>query len=152
MTISDNQIRLASRLIDSLYTEAMILADEVRAYFDDAGRKERDALSPLMRVNFSCESLKVTTRLMHVISWLLTSKAMEAGQITADQAHASARRLGSAADTDAAVLKEMPETARNLIEASRDLYARVRRIDLDPMNPNPSSPARGLIDRLERAF
>ena len=38
------EVRITSRLIDSLYTEAMLLADEARAYFDDAGRDERSTL------------------------------------------------------------------------------------------------------------
>jgi Protein of unknown function (DUF1465) len=67
---------LASRLIDGLYMETMVLADEARSYFDEMGRVARDSLAPLDRVVFSCESLKVTTRLMHVIAWLLTQKVM----------------------------------------------------------------------------
>ena len=39
----------------------IMLADEARSYFDEAGRLEREALDPLIRVGFSCESLKVTT-------------------------------------------------------------------------------------------
>ena len=37
--IPQPQVRITSRLIDSLYTEAMLLADEARSYFDDAGRE-----------------------------------------------------------------------------------------------------------------
>ncbi|MEA3059703.1 MAG: regulator of CtrA degradation, partial [Sphingomonadales bacterium] len=59
------QVRITSRLIDSLYTEAMLLADEARSYFDEAGRDERSTLEPFARVGFACESLKVTTRIMH---------------------------------------------------------------------------------------
>ena len=58
------QVRITSRLIDSLYTEAMLLADEARSYFDDAGRGDRAILEPFARVGFACESLKVTTRIM----------------------------------------------------------------------------------------
>ena len=42
-------VMLAKRLIDGLYTEAMLLADEVRAYFDDVGRDARDLLDPRLR-------------------------------------------------------------------------------------------------------
>ena len=70
-----------SRLVDSLYVEAMLLADEARGYFDNAGKHERDGLDALGRVSFSCESLKVTTRLMHIIAWLLTQRAVQAGEI-----------------------------------------------------------------------
>ena len=44
------QVRITSRLIDSLYTEAMLLADEARSYFDEAGRDERSTLEPFARV------------------------------------------------------------------------------------------------------
>jgi regulator of CtrA degradation len=154
MQMISNEIRLTTRLVDSLYVEAMVLADEVRGYFDESGRIEREALPPLQRVAFSCESLKVTTRLMHVIAWLLTRRAVEHGEISADQARVPARRLGLAADSDGETLAMLPETARALVEASRDLYARVERLDQDldlPIMPMPS-PALGLLNRLERAF
>ena len=40
------QARITPRLIDSLYTEAMLLADEARAYFDEAGRGVIRACGP----------------------------------------------------------------------------------------------------------
>ena len=50
------EVRITPRLIDSLYTEAMLLADEARSYFDEAGREERGTLEPFARVGFACES------------------------------------------------------------------------------------------------
>lgn len=145
--------RMTARLVNALYVEAMVLADEVRAYFDEAGRAEREALAPLTRVTFSCESLKVTTRLMHVIAWLLTRRAVEAGELSPAQAAARDRRLGGAAESDMAALTILPETARTLIESSRELYARVARLEqeIDAPVAQPS-PARTLMSRLERAF
>ncbi|WP_157217047.1 DUF1465 family protein [Flavisphingomonas formosensis] len=153
MHMATAQGRLTSRLVDSFYTEAMLLADEVRAYFDHYGRAEREALPPMQRVSFSCESLKVTTRLMHVIAWLLTRRALEAGEITSEQARQPARRLGIAADSDPVVLAQLPETARALIEASCDLYARIHRLDGEiDRQQMPYSPARMLMNRLESVF
>ncbi|TZG28670.1 DUF1465 family protein [Sphingomonas montanisoli] len=145
------QIRLHSRLIDTLYTEAMLLADEVRAYFERASA-EREALLPLDRVVFSCESLKVTTRLMHILSWLLSQRAAEMGQVDTIEARLT-KRIGEAADSDPATLHALPDEAIALIEASRDLYARVARLDAaeEPAEPAPS-PALHLLSRLERAF
>src|SRR3546814_10232754 len=88
--------RIHRKLIDSLYVEAMLLADEARAYFDEGGRSDREALDPLARVAFSCESLKVTTRLMHVIAWLLTQRAVAAGELPPRDALHPSRRLGAA--------------------------------------------------------
>jgi regulator of CtrA degradation len=147
------QLGLTPKLIGSLYTEAMVLADEARSYFDRHGREERDRLDPLLRVGFSCESLKVTTRLMHVIAWLLTQRAVEAGELTPAQARRPARRLGEAPESDEAVVARLPEQARALIASSRDLYARVQRLDETAPGAEPqASPARSLLSRLERSL
>lgn len=137
------------RLIDSLYTEAMLLADEARAYFDLVGRNERDGLSALNRVAFSCESLKVTTRLMHIIAWLLTQRAVEAGEIEQRDAMLPSRRLGEASDTDAETLLAMPKEAAAIIRMSIGLHRRVARLDETLDEPAAvSSPARTMMDRL----
>ena len=145
--------RITARLIDALYTEAMLLADDARGYFDEVGRVEREALSPMLRVSFSCESLKVTTRLMHVIAWLLSRRAVEAGEISAAQLADPDRRLGDATPSDAALIAGLPEHARQLITATTELHARVRRLDDEIDRDGPqANPARDLIRRLERAF
>ena len=147
------RLQLTPKLIASLYTEAMVLADETRSYFDRHGREERDALDPVLRVGFSCESLKVTTRLMHVIAWLLTQRAVEAGELSPVQARKPSRRLGDAPQSDESVLVRLPETARGLVEASRELYSRVRRLDeVGPASEPQPSPARSLLSRLERSL
>jgi regulator of CtrA degradation len=144
---------LAKRLIDGLYTEAMLLADEVRAYFDDVGRDARDLLDPMERVLFSCESLKVTTRLMHVIAWLLTQRAVEVGELSPDGAREPSRRLGGAVESDPATLARLPEEARRFVEASMALHTRVARLEagLDDELP-AASPARQLHSRLQQSF
>lgn len=144
---------LANRLIDSLYTEAMVLADEVRAYFDDIGRAARDVLDPMDRVLFSCESLKITTRLMHVIAWLLTQRAVEVGEISADGAREPSRRLGGKVESDAATVARLPAEAQRFVEASMALYARVARIEAGFDDDLPAaSPARQLHNRLQQSF
>ncbi len=144
---------IAKRLIDGLYTEAMLLADEVRAYFDEVGRDARDLLDPMDRVLFSCESLKVTTRLMHVIAWLLTQRAVEVGELSASGARESSRRLGGAVDSDAETLARLPAEAQRFIEASINLYARVARLESGLEDDLPAaSPARQLLSRLQQSF
>lgn len=149
MTDSLHQARLQPRLVSALYTEAMLLADEARAYFDEHGRNERDQLEPLQRVGFSCESLKVTTRLMHVIAWLLTQRAIDAGEISRAEARSPGRRLGHAVSSDEVVIAALPDQARTLIAASLDIYARVGRLD-EEMSTGliAASPARALQQRL----
>lgn len=145
-------ITIHRRLVDSLYVEAMVLADEARGYFDQLGRDERDALAALSRVAFSCESLKVTTRLMHVIAWLLTQRAVDSGELRPDDARAPGRRLGPAPETEAAVLADMPAQAVAIVRASMDLYRRVARLDSAFDVATVPSPARRMLDRLAGAF
>jgi regulator of CtrA degradation len=153
MQTLEARTRMTSKLIDSLYVEAMVLADEARSYFDRNGREERLALDPIARVGFSCESLKVTTRLMQVIAWLLTQRAVEAGEISPAQARTQARRLGEAAESDPSAIEKLPTGAASLVQASQELYARVRRLDEGSGQVEPqTSPARTLLSRLERSF
>ena len=150
---STPQVRITSRLIDSLYTEAMLLADEARSYFDDAGREERATLQPFARVGFACESLKVTTRIMHIVAWLLTQRAIESGEIASRDSRRPERRLGHAQDSDPAVVEVLPPSAQKLINSSADLYARVKRLDDGGLEVEaPQSPARALMGRLERGL
>jgi regulator of CtrA degradation len=150
---NEPQVRITPRLIDSLYTEAMLLADEARSYFDDVGRNERAMLDPFARVGFACESLKVTTRIMHIVAWLLTQRAIESGEIPLQGARRPERKLGHAADSDPAVIDQLPESAQRLINASSELYARIKRIDEGSFEMEaPQSPARALMGRLERGL
>ena len=145
------EARITPRLIDSLYTEAMILADEARAYFDEAGRDDRQGLEPFARVGFACESLKVTTRIMHIVAWLLTQRAVDSGEIRSADGRRPERRLGHANESDPLVVEQLPETAKRLINASAELYSRVQRLDEGQLVSEPApSPARALMGRLER--
>jgi regulator of CtrA degradation len=144
---------LTPKLVDSLYVEAMVLADEARSYFDRAARDDRMALDPVDRVGFSCESLKVTTRLMQIIAWLLTQRAVAAGELSNAQAGEPDRRLGPGPQSDRGLLPRLPESAADLIRASEELFDRVSRIDRGSFGEAPaSSPARSLLSRLERSL
>ncbi|MEO7277922.1 MAG: DUF1465 family protein, partial [Sphingomicrobium sp.] len=132
------QIRITSRLIDSLYTEAMLLADEARSYFDDAGRADRATLEPFVRVGFACESLRVTTHIMHIVAWLLTQRAIESGEIPTRDGRRRESRLGHAQESDPAVVAQLPQAAQKLINATTDLYARVARIDQGTVESEPA--------------
>jgi regulator of CtrA degradation len=142
---------ITPKLIDALYTEAMILADEARSYFD------RDPLSGAyaadISVAFSCESLKVTTRLMHSIAWLLNQKALRAGELSYDDASSDVRDLGYAPASDDFQMGRFPAEAQDLIRASEDLYFRLQRISTSMRRHNPPPPVPHILrERLLQAF
>ena len=153
MPDDDARAELTPKLVDSLYVEAMVLADEARSYFDSAARDDRMDLDPVDRVGFSCESLKVTTRLMHIIAWLLTQRAVTAGELSRAQAGESERRLGPMPLSDEPLLPRLPAAAVELIRATEELYERVRRLDEGSFGEaRAGSPARSLLSRLERSL
>lgn len=144
-------------LVESLYLEAMTLADEARTYFDREGNADRGRLDPVARVAFSCESLKVTTRLMHVVSWLLVRKAVQAGELGEAEAQHPDRRLGRASESEEpARLAYLPPKSRDIVERSRDLYDRVSRLDAQlgaaAADGDTGGGARALLDRLRSSL
>ena len=151
MHMDSLQYEMTPKLLDALYTEAMLLADEARAYFD------RDpiagGLSPEISVAFSCESLKVTTRLMHSIAWLLNQKALRAGELSEDEANSDARDLGYAAASDDFQTDHFPQEARELIGTSEELYFRLQRLNMGLRQQHAERPEpHALRERILQAF
>jgi regulator of CtrA degradation len=146
------------RLIDGLYVEAMVLADEARSFFDHRAEEHRALLGQTDRVEFACESLKVTTRLMHVIAWLLTQRAIFNGELPVSVRGEDRYRLGEAASTQPSIVERFSFDMMTIIVASEDLYDRVARLERQLVGRAqgstlvPLSPARDLLSRLERAF
>lgn len=146
---------LTRKLVDTLYVEAMVLANEARAYFEDHGVEAREGLPPPLRVGYAVESLKVTTRMMHVIAWLLTWRGEAKGEIAAETARHPDRRLGFTGKSDRDTVEQLPEDARKLIAASEELYKRANLLERNLLNlakQTGPSPVHSLLDRLKRAF
>ena len=92
-----------------------------------------------------CEALEDSGRLVTVFD------RVETGEIKGADGRRPERRLGNANDSDSAVVEQLPETAQRLVNASADLYARVKRLDEGQLGDEPAaSPARALMGRLER--
>lgn len=149
--MSAAHIQITPKLLDGLYTEAMLLADEARFYFD---RNPAElGMSSTTAVAFSCESLKVTTRLMHSIAWLLGQKALMAGEISDKEAQSEARQLGYAPANDELALDKFPEEAQEIIRTSEDIYYRLQRLGNGLSRKEKSWPEPlEMLKRLESAF
>lgn len=128
-----------------------MLADEARSYFD------RDQMggnvSPEISVAFSCESLKVTTRLMHGIAWLLNQKAYRAGELSQSETNSDLRDLGYAPASDDFQVGRFSEEAKALIAASEDLYFRLQRLSSKMRSTAVEAPEpHHMIDRIRASF
>ena len=138
-------------IVEALYNEALLLADEVRASFDLSGRLD-DAShdEDLARIALSCEALRTTTRMMHVIAWLLNQRAYFAGEISQLQLRRHGRLPVKSAKSDPVQMAMLEPALRGMIGQTERLYARIERLDMawqDNFRMQPSAVHR-LRERL----
>jgi regulator of CtrA degradation len=117
-----------ARIIEGLYCEALILADEVRAAINPAPEPRRSAIPETTALALSCEGLRTTTRMMQAVAWLLNHRAYLAGNLSELQL----RRYGKLhpcpeADSDRFAL--LDPALQDLIRATELFYARLMRLD-----------------------
>jgi regulator of CtrA degradation len=130
-------IRLAERRVFSdsfkpLYNEGMGLVEQAAEYLDGQGRAEAKKLSRHAATLYAAESMRLTTRLMQIASWLLLQRAANSGEMTRDQvaAEKSKVKLDTASAPEAAQgWNEMPAAFMDLVNRSLSLQALVRRMD-----------------------
>jgi regulator of CtrA degradation len=119
-------------LLHKTLDETMALLVRARDYMSYAVPSAQPGLLPAERLQISCEAMRVTARLSHVMAWLLAQKAVQAGEISPVAAAAAYSLnaedmclLEGGAEASAA----LPEGLRDLLEKSRALYIRVTRLD-----------------------
>ena len=118
------------RIVEALYNEALLLADETRAAFDLSGRLDDASQDEdLARIAVSCEALRTTTRMMHIIAWLLNQRAYFNGEISELQLRRHGRLPGKTSRSDPEQLGMIDANTRGLIFLSERLYARICRLD-----------------------
>lgn len=118
------------RIVEALYNEALILADETRAAFDLSGRlDDANEDEDLARIALSCEALRTITRMMHAIAWLLNQRAYFNGDISELQLRRHGRLPLKTAKSDPEQLALIDPHTRELILDSERLYARISRLD-----------------------
>ena len=84
---------VASGGFTSLYREGMALIEDVAAYLDGAGRAESRGLNRETSFVYATESMRLTTRLMQLASWLLLQRAVNEGEITAENARTEKEKV-----------------------------------------------------------
>jgi regulator of CtrA degradation len=168
MTLGGNEevdaVDFAERMASSenflaLFREGMNLLEETADYLDGPGRTQSRELSRLGGLAYATESMKLTTRLMQMASWLLLQRAVNDGEISRDQArHEKAKvRLEHPEDQErSAGFEELPEWLRELIARSLRLQARIRHLDrqLDGAvrEKEPVNPVQDQLSRVRSVF
>jgi regulator of CtrA degradation len=139
----------------------MALVEAAATYLDGDGRKEARKLRPPHSLAYATESMRLTTRLMQLASWLLIRRAVCEGELTPEQAKAeqSKIKLPVIGAEQSAVPRDfgsLPPRLRELIEQSIKLQERVIRLDQmlgTEALPQPSDhPLKTQLSRLRSAF
>ncbi|GFE74061.1 DUF1465 family protein [Novosphingobium sp. TCA1] len=133
-----NSVTINPRIVEALYCEAMLLADEVRHAFapetETDGRSGarsagRSVNSGPVRLALSSEGLRTTTRMMHAIAWLLNHRAYFMGEIDQYQLRRNGRLSPDLRHSEASGLAALKPEIVELVEATQRFYDRLLRLD-----------------------
>ncbi|GAB5348210.1 DUF1465 family protein [Alteriqipengyuania sp. 357] len=118
---------ITALIVEELYCEANVLADEVRAVFAPAISEMMPVDQPLRRA-LECEGLKTTTRIMHVLAWLLNQRAFLSGEMSALQWERNSPFPPNRAPSPELMhMLDLP--TQSLVAETQRLHARVARLD-----------------------
>src|SRR6516162_10301523 len=142
--------RLAgSQAFADLFRDGMALVEQTAAYLDGPGRQDSKKLGRNAALAYATESMRLTTRLMQLASWLLLHRAVNEGEMSLAQANKERMKVKLAPNErpeDAGIV--LPEQLSNLITRSKKLQDEVRRLDTTIHAPIPE--ARGSSNPLEQ--
>ncbi len=147
-----------SELFERTFQEGMELVEETAGYLDGEGRQESKLLSRNAALAYAAESMRLTTRLMQVASWLLVQRAVREGDMAPASACEDRYRLNAedVSRASEAARGELPRGLTGLADRAERLYERVRHLDkrmyLESQTAEPANPVLGHLDRRKSAF
>ncbi len=150
----------ASDMFARTFAEGMGLVEETAAYLEGPGRAASRDLAREAALEYASESMRLTTKLMQVASWLLVHRAVREGEMTDDEAREERYRIrhvdGAALAPPLASRGQLPATLKDLRERADRLYDRVLRLDARLRGAGapaaPSNPVGAQLRTLEDAF
>jgi regulator of CtrA degradation len=146
----------SSELFDRTFQEGMELVEETAAYLDGSGRQDSRLLSRGAALAYAGESMRLTTRLMQVASWLLVQRAVREGDMPAAEACQDRYRLNEAAPAGSQADPDLPGSLLSLLDRSSRLYERVlhldRRMYVEPTQEQTPHPVLSQMAMLQAAF
>src|SRR3954470_8485860 len=149
--------RLAgSDAFKNVFREGMLLVEEAASYLDGDGRDDSKMLPRSEALAYAAESMRLTTRLMQLASWLLLQRAVNEGEMTQSQAASEKNKVRLSMQDMASrpdVFAKLPERLNDLVTQSMRLQARIIHLDqliYAKMVEPPSEPPRPLAAERER--
>jgi regulator of CtrA degradation len=145
-----------SELFDRTFREGMDLVEETAAYLDGEGRRDSKMLSRTAALAYAAESMKLTTRLMQIASWLLVQRAVREEDMTPQAACEPRYRLNDRKIEAEPSHAELPIALVEYLVRSEKLFDRAvyldRRMYMDAEADTPANPVLSQMGMLEAAF
>jgi len=134
IALNQDPVRFARNFVRSdafraLFQEGMELVEETAAYLDGPGRAEARALPREAIMAYAGESMRLTTRLMQIASWLLLQRAVAEGEQPLDEDAAERGRM-RLPGPEAAAGEGMPKRLRELTGLAVRFQARILHLEL----------------------
>ena len=147
-----------SELFTKTFREGMDLVEETAAYLDGPGRSESKKLSKGDALIYASNSMRLTTRLMQVASWLLVQRALKEGEMETDEARQDKYRIvpenkdesGLSFSELASSANALPSVLLDLIARSEQLYERIARLDRSLYGSIAAQMGNTVADQLSR--
>lgn len=161
VTVSFGECFQRSEQFDAIFKEGMALVERTAHYLDGEGRAAAKKLKPPVSLTYATESMRLTTRLLELASWLLIRRSLKQGEISADEAQRKRTRIRLNTPTRVSHVKhfdELPDGLRGLIEESVQLNERIIQLDramsADTQLPEAavSNPVANQLAMLQSAF
>lgn len=162
VTVSFGEHFAASEQFDVIFKEGMALVERTAAYLDGNGRKEAKTLKGPISVLYATESMRLTTRLLELASWLMIRRAQKDGEITTEEARAKRDRVRlkiASRPAHVSGYSDLPQGLRDLIDASFSLNDRIVQLDRAmevvvgaPLPIQAENPVSAQMNLLQQAF
>ena len=159
-TISFAQKMISSANFKTLFSEGMMLVEDTASYLDGDGREESKQLSRTAALSYASESMRLTTRLMQMTSWLLLQRAVNEGELTQEEAVAEHRKVTLKVQDvvhSSEMVELLPQALQLLIERSVRLQTRIMKLDAvlsgdETFTPDAGNPVKDQLDALQSAM
>lgn len=161
VTVDFGKRYAGSKQFSDVFQEGMGLVEETAAYLDGQGRDDAKGLNRHAAIAYASESMRLTTRLMQLASWLLLQRAVNEGEMSLEDAAREKHRVNLDSvrpSDDGATVDTLPEALSSLITRSNRLYDRILKLDVllneerSDIPTKPKGPLQDQLGRLQQAF
>ncbi|MFC3303734.1 DUF1465 family protein [Parvularcula lutaonensis] len=149
---------VTSKLFNNLFASGMELVEETALYLDEDGKHQARTLPREAALAYAGMSMRLTTRLMQIASWLLVLRAVRDGEMHEDEARQEKYRIGApeGGALSRGLTAGLPERMIALVEDTDTLFGRITRLDREIFAPEEArdldNDAAGQLAALRSAF